>query len=206
MDHKKRLRFFYKKRLQEKDHSDKNQGITENLSRLNLSRFVKSSESSSHGILAGAYQPLKGEPSCLEFCRKSRSLDFVFPSVLKDQMSFYKPARKNPWKLSSLGFKEPNLKTAEAVSSCDIEIFLVPGLAFDREGRRLGRGLGYYDRFLAKNKALKIGLAWSDQIHEGNLPEKPHDVSMDIIVTEKFILIPDIHKKTLNHSREVHYG
>lgn len=206
MDHKKRLRFFYKKKLQEKDHSNKNRGIIENLFRFNFSQFVKSPDTSSRRILVGAYQPLKGEPSCLEFYRKNSSLDFVFPSVSEDQMNFYKPARRNPWKLNSLGFKEPNLKTAEAVSSFAIGIFLIPGLVFDREGRRLGRGLGYYDRFLAKNKALKIGLAWSHQIHGENLPEESHDVSMDMIVTEKFILIPDIHKKTLNHLREVHYG
>ena len=62
---------------------------------------------------------------------------------------------------------------------------LVPGLAFDRHGGRLGFGKGYYDRLLlAAGDAVKIGLGYSFQILK-TLPADAHDVKMDLIMTEK---------------------
>ena len=72
----------------------------------------------------------------------------------------------------------------------DIDIFLVPGLAFDREGRRLGRGFGHYDRFLAQSPGLKIGLAHHLQICNKALPEESHDIRMDVVVTDKYFFVP----------------
>lgn len=65
------------------------------------------------------------------------------------------------------------------------EWFLVPGLAFDISGARLGRGKGFYDRYFAKNNGLKIGLAWSEQVL-ADIPVEDHDSYMDFIITEKF--------------------
>jgi 5,10-methenyltetrahydrofolate synthetase len=61
----------------------------------------------------------------------------------------------------------------------------VPGVAFTFKGERLGRGKGYFDRYLSKNKTIKIGISWSSQIKK-KLPVEPHDCSMDFIITEKF--------------------
>ena len=52
----------------------------------------------------------------------------------------------------------------------EIDVFLVPGLAFDRKGNRLGRGKGCYDKVLSQFSALKIGCAGSYQICEDTLP------------------------------------
>lgn len=69
-----------------------------------------------------------------------------------------------------------------------IDLILVAGIAFDREGYRLGYGLGYYDKFLAKlPKALKIGLCFDFQI-AGKLPREEHDVSVDMVVTDKEVI------------------
>jgi 5-formyltetrahydrofolate cyclo-ligase len=71
-------------------------------------------------------------------------------------------------------------------------LVLVPGLAFDREGKRLGRGGGYYDRFLAApelSESVKIGVCWSVQFLT-NLPSEPHDVEMDWICHERGIVAP----------------
>ena len=64
-----------------------------------------------------------------------------------------------------------------------IDAVLVPGLAFDRNGRRLGQGGGYYDRFLAQVQAAKIGLARADSIR-ADIPVEAHDIPMDIVVAE----------------------
>lgn len=193
---KKRLRFFYRKKIQKKDHSNKSKALIENLFRFDFSQFFYSSRLKSNhpdSFLAGAFQPLKEEPSLLAFYKKNAHLEFVFPVVSKTgEMSFYKPARLKTWRKRSLGFREPDPETAELVDpSCNISLFLIPGLAFDRRGGRLGRGKGFYDRFLSQKRAFKVGVAWSCQIHEEDLPEEKHDIRMDAIVTEKFILIPE---------------
>lgn len=81
-------------------------------------------------------------------------------------------------------------------ASCDrksdlgqIDLVIVPGLAFDRKGNRLGRGKGYYDRFLRRvsSKTLKIALAFECQIFEA-IPHGPDDVPMDLIVTEDRVI------------------
>lgn len=77
---------------------------------------------------------------------------------------------------------EPLPPTAEAV------LFLVPGVAFDRLGARLGRGYGYYDRALARHRnATRIGLAYDFQVVP-SLPEVTWDVRMHAIVTEARLL------------------
>lgn len=61
-------------------------------------------------------------------------------------------------------------------------LVLVPGVAFDWRGRRLGRGRGFYDRLLAEMRALKCGVAFEEQIVAG-LPSEVHDMRMDALVT-----------------------
>jgi 5,10-methenyltetrahydrofolate synthetase len=66
----------------------------------------------------------------------------------------------------------------------EVGVILVPGLAFGRNGARLGRGAGFYDRFLnAHPHALRAGVAFSDQVLD-SLPEDPHDQRMDIVLTD----------------------
>jgi 5-formyltetrahydrofolate cyclo-ligase len=69
-------------------------------------------------------------------------------------------------------------------------VVIMPGLAFDAQGRRLGRGAGYYDRFLATpglERAVKIGVCWSVQIVPA-VPTDHHDVTMDWICYERGVL------------------
>jgi 5,10-methenyltetrahydrofolate synthetase len=61
----------------------------------------------------------------------------------------------------------------------------IPGLGFDLDGKRLGRGKGYYDRYLENSQALKIAIAWSGQLIE-EIPVESHDCHMDYIITEKY--------------------
>ena len=69
----------------------------------------------------------------------------------------------------------------------EIDLFLVPGVAFDHQCRRLGRGLGFYDKVLSQTKkSLKIGVSWSVQVSSEPLPEEDHDIRMDACVNERF--------------------
>ncbi len=73
----------------------------------------------------------------------------------------------------------------------DVDLVLVPGLAFDPNGNRLGRGKGYYDRLLSQSssRTALVALAFEEQILE-RLPVEPHDVKMDYIVTENRVIRP----------------
>lgn len=69
------------------------------------------------------------------------------------------------------------------------DVIVVPGLAFDRDGYRLGYGGGFYDRFLAGQKpALKIGLCYSKCFSTNNLPREAHDETVNIVITEQAVL------------------
>lgn len=62
-----------------------------------------------------------------------------------------------------------------------IDLIAVPGVAFDKENYRMGRGKGYYDRFLPKTDAYKIGICFPFQYFDF-IPTEPHDVPMDMVI------------------------
>lgn len=80
------------------------------------------------------------------------------------------------------GLWEPAIR--RFINAKDLDLVIVPGVAFDKEGHRLGRGKGYYDRFLKKlpKETVSVGLAFDFQILP-HLPTTPHDVSVDKIIS-----------------------
>jgi len=84
------------------------------------------------------------------------------------------------------GLLEPNPKNEEADLG-SLEVIFIPGLAFDVKGYRLGYGGGFYDRVLKETSALKVGVCYSFQLLE-SLPVEPHDVPVDLILTEDGII------------------
>ena len=89
-------------------------------------------------------------------------------------------------KKSKYGILEPPDEPQD--TPVKLDLIIVAGVAFDLEGNRIGRGKGYYDRFLADHKAvLKIALAYEQQIFD-ELPKEPYDEGVDIIITEKRII------------------
>ena len=85
------------------------------------------------------------------------------------------------------GLAEPKTELPEAdVNEYKCMLYLVPGVAFDSQCRRLGRGKGFYDRLLS-NAKFSMGIFYECQRFEGNIPSEPHDINLDIIVTEKQI-------------------
>ena len=89
-------------------------------------------------------------------------------------------------RLGRFGLREP-ASELPAADPMEIDLALIPGLAFDRTGVRLGRGMGYYDRFLARTTAVPVGVAYWEQL----LPELPaaaHDMRMAHLATSRGIL------------------
>jgi len=85
---------------------------------------------------------------------------------------------------SRFGLREPSADAA-AVGVDEVTAFIVPGLAFDRSGGRIGWGRGHYDATFAKASpaAQRIGLAFECQLVE-QVAREPHDVALHIIITE----------------------
>ncbi|HVM61524.1 MAG TPA: 5-formyltetrahydrofolate cyclo-ligase [Verrucomicrobiae bacterium] len=81
------------------------------------------------------------------------------------------------------GILEPRPEAMRPAVLDPIGIALVPGLAFDETGNRLGRGLGHFDRLLRQTGGVKIALAFDFQLLD-EVPAETHDMRMDFIVTE----------------------
>ena len=87
-----------------------------------------------------------------------------------------------PW-----GLAQPDPAAATWLpAEARIDLVVVPGLAFDRRGYRIGWGGGYYDRFLAQVQAVKIGLCY-DELVLDCIPGESHDVPVDLVVAETTI-------------------
>ncbi len=84
------------------------------------------------------------------------------------------------------GIPEPGPDT-EIVPPHKIDIALIPGLAFDTTGGRLGKGAGYYDRFLKDTTAYRCAICFEFALID-TVPTTDHDISMDMVVTESKII------------------
>lgn len=84
------------------------------------------------------------------------------------------------------GFEQP-AADAPTIDAASVDVVLVPGLAFSWDGRRLGRGAGYYDRFLAGIDAETIALTTKSRIRD-DLPLESHDVRIGWIATEEGVM------------------
>jgi 5-formyltetrahydrofolate cyclo-ligase len=80
----------------------------------------------------------------------------------------------------AFGIREPGPNCPELPFN-QFALILVPGLAFDWRGRRLGRGKGFYDRFLAEVRGVKCGVAFDEQI-VSEVPAEPGDVQLDCVL------------------------
>jgi 5-formyltetrahydrofolate cyclo-ligase len=91
---------------------------------------------------------------------------------------------------NSRGIKEPAENNEKEVSSKELDIIVIPGIAFDERGHRIGFGKGFYDIFLKQVSAESeiVALAFEFQLLNENIPEEQHDVRVKKIVTEKRIV------------------
>lgn len=126
--------------------------------------------------VGAAYLPLKAEiaPAYQELL-KAYPCSLSFPILHEGEMLFGIP---NGMPKGSTWLEAPYVPA-------DPEWLLVPGVGFDLGGARLGRGKGFYDRYLADKDVLTIGLAWTEQIVK-KIPVEKHDCHMDFIITEEF--------------------
>lgn len=105
------------------------------------------------------------------------------PKVTKQGLTFHEIHSLDDLSPGVMGILEPITGAANQY----IDLCIVPGRVFNREGYRIGWGGGYYDRFLATYSGHKISLAYSVQVLE-NIPIESHDIPVNMIVTEKELI------------------
>lgn len=100
------------------------------------------------------------------------------------RMTFHTLTAFNQLESVYYGLLEPIEKKTTFVHTNDIDLVLVPGLGYTRQGHRIGFGGGYYDRYLQNYKGNKLALAFTPQIVQ-ELPIEEHDMTVNTIITEK---------------------
>lgn len=128
--------------------------------------------------------PHRGEPDITPLfdvvIKEGKNL--ILPKVNGRDLRLIKVEGKENLGLGAFCILEP--QGGEEVRPEDIDFSLVPGVAFDKEGYRLGFGKGYYDRLLERLGGIKVGVAYEFQVVE-RLPRDTWDKPVDLVLTEK---------------------
>ena len=130
----------------------------------------------------GFYYAIGLEPRIEDILMLLKDKTFALPKMVDGELAFYKYVLCDNLGASKLGVLEP-LNNDMIIP----DVILIPGLAFDASGYRLGHGLGIYDRYLVHSSLVKIGVCFNDSL-VNVLPVQAHDIKMDYVVTENLIL------------------
>lgn len=139
-----------------------------------------------HGSVVALYAPKGSEVDTtrIDARARGRGLRVVYPRISDGErrLSFVE-ITVDELEPGRFGLREPR-PDARAIELATIAAFVVPGIAFDRSGGRIGWGRGYYDATLAAQPgALRIGVAFDSQLME-TVPRDPHDAVLHYVVTE----------------------
>ncbi len=102
----------------------------------------------------------------------------------RGQMEIYVPASMDDLVKDTMGITAPDPEKSEQIDPADVDVILLPMVAFDSENRRMGQGGGFYDRYLVRSPESKhIAVAFSEQEVPRVITE-PFDIPMDMVVTD----------------------
>lgn len=135
------------------------------------------------------YSAIQSEVNLEEFCERAASDGKIlyYPKVFGQEMEFFRVDDRKVLKPGAFGVMEPDTDvfSLEVFSGRPNSVMLVPGVAFSRNGYRLGYGGGFYDRYLARHPLIyTVGVAFRIQLQAEWKPEE-YDISMKKIVTEQ---------------------
>jgi len=141
-------------------------------------------------VISG-YVPINNEVDILPYIKElydnDKSKILLFPKIINNEISMFKINDfYNDFVKGKYNIPEPN--TIEYLDF--IDIVLIPGVVFGKNGYRIGYGKGYYDRFLIKNKnriKYKIGISYDFQLTK-EIPHNENDQKLDYIISESEII------------------
>ncbi|MCI5627924.1 MAG: 5-formyltetrahydrofolate cyclo-ligase [Porphyromonadaceae bacterium] len=132
------------------------------------------------------YHSLPDELSTIAFLDKwGTKKHFYLPRVNGVNLDIL-PYDRSRLELGAFHIEEP--VGDELTDPAEIELIVVPAVAYDRRGNRLGRGKGFYDRLLSTTKATKIGVGYDFQLVD-EIDVEPHDIPMDMVITQTEVLL-----------------
>ncbi|MFK7825430.1 MAG: 5-formyltetrahydrofolate cyclo-ligase [Oligoflexales bacterium] len=137
------------------------------------------------------YFPLEGEPDMRFLCKELKhKVSYGLPVIQNNKrMFFYSWYPGDELKLNSLGIPEPVLATQVPLQPTEDTLILVPSVAMDFRGYRLGYGGGFYDRFLVNVETQHVmGVLWEDFMSDQSLPDNDWDIPLKFAATEAGIL------------------
>ena len=133
----------------------------------------------------GLYKPLNDE---ITLDVGSANIKAVWPKIKDSKKSTMAFAKSDEFEASSFGIEEPTGESFIEVSADEIAVIFVPGLAFDYSGARLGRGKGFYDRYLSSFQGIKVGVChWTRFLNKPIPVDYGHDIFMDWILTDRHL-------------------
>lgn len=134
------------------------------------------------------YSSFGNEVSTEKMIEKSLKLKkrVFLPKILKGKIVPVQIDNPKELVLGKFGILEPSGMMKRRRVPSDLDVIIVPGVAFDKNCNRIGFGKGYFDRFLKTQKAIKIGIAHGFQIIK-QIPVEKFDVPADLVITEKNI-------------------
>jgi len=129
------------------------------------------------------FSPLPDEPQIWPVIMDAwdKGKHVTLPSVEKNRLVFRRVFSKKDLEKGMYGILEPN-RTKPMVTVSSLDLVIVPGCAFDKKGNRLGRGKGYYDRFLKTMQKPIIGVCYTFRFVD-TLPHGRHDRNVDGVIT-----------------------
>lgn len=136
-----------------------------------------------HSTFILAYMPIAGEVDLRQLLERQPEKRWILPRIIPEEnhrMVFH-PYQAGRLVLHPFGMDEP-VADLPVILSGEVQLALVPGVAFDRMGRRLGYGGGYFDRFPRDFTGVSLGVTFQALLLDG-LPHGEHDVPMQWIVT-----------------------
>lgn len=144
------------------------------------------------GRTAALYCPLAGEVPTgrIRNAYLAAGVLLFYPRVTaQGALAFYPHRAGDGWETGPHGIPEPLITAGVGPRLSGWDIIVVPGLAFDRRGNRLGHGFGYYDRFLGglPEDVPRVGLAWAGQLVPG-VPVDAWDIPVHALVTEEGVI------------------
>lgn len=160
-----------------RDASDQRSGAPE-LSSLLVTELHRWEVWNSARSVAG-FWALPGEPQVLDPWPGNKKI--ALPRVVGEHLTLHWVDGPASLVKGRFGILEPP-DSAPIADVRALDLILVPGVAFDHGGGRLGRGRGYYDRLLAGTPAFKVGVCFDSQI-VSKVPCEPHDIRMDAVIT-----------------------
>jgi 5-formyltetrahydrofolate cyclo-ligase len=142
--------------------------------------------------MVGLYAPIHNEVDTSEVLKvllASRRAA-LYPAVTGDVMEFRRVLDAGMLRRGTFGIPEPDA-SCEVIDPDLADLIVVPGIAFDTAGKRIGYGKGFYDRALhhLEGKGKLVGFCYDCQVVEA-IAGEPHDVTMDLLITEKRVIRP----------------